>query len=162
MASQLIVLLCHWRGEILCVGSNVEYRGGKMEPFALKPCMTYNNLLKKVYTITGSNPTNVELNIKMRFESVSGIQILPVLNDNHLEVLRGVIAMRSLPTDLYVETVPICTQLTIRLTEQQPTYLPSYNTSSLQMPSYNIPSFEYGMGFFSRMLHDDQFDMQSI
>ncbi|XP_021761761.1 uncharacterized protein LOC110726589 [Chenopodium quinoa] len=129
-----------------------------MELLALKPCMTYNDLLKKVYTITGSNPTNVELDIKMRL-SVSGIQILPVLNDDHLEVLRGVIAMRSLPTDLYVEMVPICTQQTIRLTEQQPTYHPSYSTSSLQMPSYNIPSFEYGMGSFSRMLHDDQFDI---
>jgi len=117
-----------------------------MEPLALKPCMSYSDLLNKIYTVTGSDPMYTELNIKMRFESASGVQVLPVLNDEHLEILRGVVALRSVPAELYVEMVPICTQ--------QTTYLPS-----LQMPSYNIPSVDYGMGSFTRMLQDDQIDI---
>ncbi|XP_021721101.1 uncharacterized protein LOC110688676 [Chenopodium quinoa] len=158
MASQNVVLLCRWGGEIMCDGSNVEYSGGNMELITLEPNMTVNDLMNEVHSSIGSNPMNTELNLKMRCEIGHGVQVLPVSTNKHLKALRSIVTMKGVPNEIYVETVPICTQQST-WAEQHPTYVSDYNTASFQGPSNHIPSNEYGMGTFSRLLHDDQFQM---
>ncbi|XP_021771013.1 uncharacterized protein LOC110735155 [Chenopodium quinoa] len=158
MASQNVVLLCRWGGEIMCDGSNVEYSGGNMELITLEPNMTVNDLMNEVHSSIGSNPMNAELNLKMRCETGHGVQVLHVSTNKHLKALRSIVIMKGVPNEIYVETVPICTQQST-WAEQHPTYVSDYNTASFQGPSNHIPSNEYGMGTFSRLLHDDQFQM---
>ncbi|XP_021755239.1 uncharacterized protein LOC110720509 [Chenopodium quinoa] len=154
MASQNVVLLCRWGGEILFDGPRVEYSGGNMEPLTLEPNMTMNDLMNEVHSSIGSDPMTVDVHIKMRFETGNGVQVLPVSTNKHVTALRNVVAMKGVPTEIYVETVPICTQQSTR-PEQQSTRISGYNTEPFQVPSHDIPSTEYGMGSFSRMLHDD-------
>ena len=166
MTSPNVVLLCRWEGEIVYDGPNVMYRGGRMEPLILKPHMTFNDLVNKIHTTVGSNPMNVQLNINMRFESVSGVQVISVERDEHLDVLRTIVAMRSLPTDIYVELNPICNQQDITSQSfpnlhQQPTYFASQQIDSLQISPSNIPPSQYGMGYFTSMLNSENLAFQS-
>ncbi|XP_021715248.1 uncharacterized protein LOC110683210 [Chenopodium quinoa] len=110
MTGQNVALLCRWGGEILCNGSNVEYSGGNMDLITLEPNMTVTDLMNEVHSCIGSNPMTVELNLKMRCDTGHGVQVLPVSTNKHLKGLRSMVGMKGFPNEIYVETVPICTQ----------------------------------------------------
>jgi len=169
MASQSAILICRWGGEIVSNGGNVEYSGGKMQALALRPSMTFNDLMERIHSRIGSNPMNAQLNVKMRIETVQGVQVLPVEDDEHLEVLRSMVAMKSIPTDIYVELIPICTSQNVPSQYDLPHSIPYTPINPSQnVPSYNIsymhptiPSYEYGMTSYSGMVHDDQHNFPS-
>ncbi|XP_021750663.1 uncharacterized protein LOC110716351 [Chenopodium quinoa] len=97
MASQNVVLLCRWGGEMLFDGPRVEYSGGNMEPLTLEPNMTMNDLMNEVHSSIGSDPMTVDVHIKMRFETGNGVQVLPVSTNKHVTALRNVVAMKGVP-----------------------------------------------------------------
>ncbi|XP_021761420.1 uncharacterized protein LOC110726274 [Chenopodium quinoa] len=138
MASQNVVLLCRWGGEILFDGPRVEYSGGNMEPLTLELNMTMNDLMNEVHSSIGSDPMTVDVHIKMRFETGNGVQVLPVSTNKHVTALRNVVAMKGVPTEIYVETVPICTQQSTR-PEQLHSYSPTQDDGQAS-PSQHAPN----------------------
>ncbi|XP_074265852.1 uncharacterized protein LOC141588304 [Silene latifolia] len=100
-------LLCYWNGEVVEGDGCVSYVGGNESFVFVSSNMSYNDLVKEVYTTIGVDNSKYQLMLKMKFASLGCFKVVSLNNDRSLQAMWASIRhSKAGSMDIYVELIP--------------------------------------------------------
>ncbi|CAN1140418.1 Serine/threonine-protein phosphatase 7 long form homolog [Linum perenne] len=103
-----ITLMCYWNGRVSNGPSGIFYEGATPKPIRVSCEITYNELLDKIYGITGFDKLQFTLKIICRYPACREFIAVPIEDDDSVDIVFDVARQPETNClELYVEKVPI-------------------------------------------------------
>ncbi|XP_031266286.1 serine/threonine-protein phosphatase 7 long form homolog isoform X2 [Pistacia vera] len=130
MARENVTLMCYWNGRITNGAQGITYEGAVPKPTRVSYKTTHNQLLEKMYEITGFDRQLIKMKIICRYLACREFIPVPIADDESLDI---VFDMARKPgtncLELYLEREPASRDSQVNITTQ--THVDNYVTTSV-------------------------------
>lgn len=119
MARENVTLLCYWNGRITNGAQGITYEGAVPKPTRVSYETTHNELLEKMYEITGFDRQQIKMKIISRYPACR--EFIPVLitDDESLDIVFDVARKPGTNClELYLEREPASIDSQVNITTQ--------------------------------------------
>lgn len=109
MAKQGATLMCYWDGRMTSGPHGISYEGATPKPIRVSFGITHNELLDKIYGVTGFDKQHCNLKIICRYPACREYIPVPIDDDESIEIMFDVARQPGTNCmELYLEREPIC------------------------------------------------------
>lgn len=104
MARQGVTLMCYWNGRMINGPYGVSYEGVAPKPIRVSYGITHNELMDKIYGVTGFNKKQFKLKIICRYPACREYISVPIDNDESIDIMFDVARQPGTNcTEFYIE-----------------------------------------------------------
>lgn len=109
MASDSVTILCQWNGKITSCSRGVSYEGGTSKLIKVSSRIDYNDLVDKLYSVTGFKKLVTSVKITCRYPiSIQEYKAVPVEDSDSLSIVFDLIKQPGINgLEFYLEATPI-------------------------------------------------------
>jgi hypothetical protein len=87
MARQGVTLMCYWNGRMTNGPHGISYEGAAPKPIRVSYGITHNELLDKIYRVTGFDKRRIKLKITCRYPACREYIPVPIDDDESVDIM---------------------------------------------------------------------------
>ncbi|XP_031266290.1 uncharacterized protein LOC116124689 isoform X1 [Pistacia vera] len=119
MARENVTLMCYWNGRITNGAQGITYKGAVPKPTRVSYETTHNQLLEKMYEITGFHQQHIKMKIICRYPACQEFILVPITDDESLDIVFDVAQKPGTNClELYLEREPASIDSQVNITTQ--------------------------------------------
>jgi hypothetical protein len=138
MARQGVTLMCYWNGRVTSGAHGISYEGATPKPIRVSYGITYNELLDKIYGVTGFDKHQFKLKITCRYPACREYIPVPIDDDESIDIMFDVARQPGTNCmELYLERVskPIGNQVNVTVPAERVS-VPIENHVNVTVPAH--------------------------
>lgn len=138
MARQGVTLMCYWNGRVTSGAHGISYEGATPKPIRVSYGITYNELLDKIYGVTGFDKHQFKLKITCRYPACREYIPVPIDDDESIDIMFDVARQPGTNCmELYLERVskPIENQVNVTVPAERVS-VPIENHVNVTVPAH--------------------------
>lgn len=117
MARQGVTLMCYWNGKITNGPHGISYEGAAPKPIRVSYGITYDELLDKIYGVTGFDKRRFKLKITCRYPACREYIPVPIDDDESIDIMFDVARQPGTNCmELYLEREPMHIENQVNIT----------------------------------------------
>lgn len=118
MSRQGVTLMCYWNGTMMSGPHGISYEGASPKPIRVGYGITHNELVDRIYGVTGFDKQSFKLKIICRYPACREYIPVPIDDDESIDIMFDVARQPGTNClELYVEREPLCSHNPINVPE---------------------------------------------
>ncbi|XP_031741301.1 serine/threonine-protein phosphatase 7 long form homolog isoform X2 [Cucumis sativus] len=140
MSRQGVTLMCYWNGTTMSGPHGISYEGAAPKPIRVGYGITHNELIDRIYGVTGFDKQSFKLKIICRYPACREYIPVPIDDDESIDIMFDVARQPGTNClELYVEKEPLCNHNPINVPE--PTIVDNQTTDEMATDDAQVDSF---------------------
>lgn len=140
MSRQGVTLMCYWNGTMMSGPHGISYEGASPKPIRVGYGITHNELVDRIYGVTGFDKQSFKLKIICRYPACREYIPVPIDDDESIDIMFDVARQPGTNClELYVEREPLCSHNPINVPE--PTIVDNQTTDEIATDDAQVDSF---------------------